>query len=99
MGFSISHGGTTATYSYTGVAEFGEEVKARASWMQWRRVKTLFAYRREAYFEIAPGEAALIGQALIDVAAKLPAEDAAMARKIGESALRAARAREWWVWS
>jgi hypothetical protein len=99
MGFAISHGGTTYTYSYTGIAEFGEALKAQANWKQWRRLKTLFARRREAYFEISPNEAALIGQTLVDVAGRLPAADEAMARKIGASALRAARAREPWVWS
>lgn len=103
MGWSISHGGARYAFSYSGVAEFRDHVKKAASWSQRRALKPVIDRRSGDPFSIKPRDAKAIGQALLDVAYRLPATPdgdwAGMARQIGESALRAARANEPWEWS
>lgn len=99
MGYSISHGGTKHGYSYLSISQFADQLKANAGWSEWRRLKRTFSPKADGYFTVPPGQAALIGQALLDATPRLPAEWRPMARQIGESALRAARAGETWVWS
>jgi hypothetical protein len=99
MVWSISHGGTKHGYSGGQIGELGDELKAVSGWAQWRRIKVLFNRRSGDPFSLSSAEAALAGQALLDTAGRLPADSAAMARQIGESALRAARAGHRWEWS
>ncbi len=100
MSWSISHGGTPrGTFSGTQIGELGDELKAKASWSQWRRVKAVFACRSGDPFDLAPAQAGLAGAALLAAAPRLSADSAANARQIGDSALRAARAGERWEWS
>lgn len=100
MSWSISHGGTPrGTFSGTQIGELGDELKAKASWSQWRRVKAVFTRRSGDPFDLAPAQAGLAGAALLEAASRLSADNAANARQIGESALRAARSNEKWEWS
>ncbi|MEV4424041.1 hypothetical protein AB0K23_01430 [Streptomyces sp. NPDC049602] len=103
MGWSISHGGTRYSFSYSGVAELREHIKKAAGWSQRRTLKPVTDRRSGDPFSITPRDAKAIGQALLDVASRLPSTSdddwAGMARQIGRSALRAASANEPWVWS
>jgi len=100
MSWSISHGGTPrGTFSGTQIGELGDELKAVASWQQWRRVKVVFSRRSGDPFDLSPEQAGLAGSALLEAASRLSADCASHACQIGESALRAARSGEPWVWS
>lgn len=99
MGWYISHGGTKHGYSYSSVADLGDELWALARWTEWRRIKVIFNRRSGDPFDISPTSAVQIGEALLKVADRLDAEWAQMARQIGNSAIRAASRREPWRWS
>ncbi|PVC73489.1 hypothetical protein [Streptomyces sp. CS081A] len=99
MGYRISHGGTESTLSALQIENLGREVKRAAGLTGWMTLRPLFAPRRDGYDEIAPAQAAKYGKALLKVADKLPGGWGKVARRIGESALRAASAGELWVWS
>lgn len=100
MSWSISHAGTPrGAFSGNQIGLLGDELQAKASWSQWRRLKAVFAPRSGDPFDVTPAQAALIGAALLEAAPRLSADNAANARQIGESALRAARSGQPWVWS
>ena len=103
MGWSISHGGTRYSFSYSGVANLRGHIKKAASWSQRRTLKPVIDRRSGDPFAIKPKDAKAIGQALLDIATRLPSTPdddwAGMARQIGQSALRAAQANEPWKWS
>ena len=102
MGFSISHGGTTSTLSGTQIYNLGQKLRPVASSFDWAAIALLFAPRSGDPFEVKPGEAERIGTALHRAAKSLRFWDrgwAAMAHQIADSALRAARSNEKWVWS
>lgn len=99
MGYRISHNGTESTLSALQIENLGLEVKRAAGFTGWRTLRPLFAPRRDGYEEIAPAQAAKYGKALLKVAGQLPDGWDQVARRIGESAERAARVNEPWVWS
>ncbi|MBB4985005.1 DUF7739 domain-containing protein [Streptomyces nymphaeiformis] len=99
MGYRISHNGTESTLSYLQIEQLGVEVKRAASTFGWMTLRPLFAPSRDGYMEIDAAQAAKHGKALLKVAGKLPDGWDRIARRIGESAERAARANEPWVWS
>ncbi|MFC8009132.1 DUF7739 domain-containing protein [Streptomyces cinereoruber] len=99
MGYRISHDGTESTLSALQIENLGREVKRAAGLAGWMSLRPLFAPRRDGYEEIPPAQAAKYGKALLKVAGKLPDGWGKVARQIGESAERAARANQAWVWS
>lgn len=99
MGYRISHEGTESTLSALQIENLGIEVKRAASLASWVTLRALFSPRRDGYKEIAPAQAAKYGKALLKVAGELPDGWDQVARRIGESAERAARANQPWVWS
>lgn len=99
MGYRISHDGTESTLSALQIENLGVEVKRAAGLTGWMPLRPLFSPRRDGYEEIAPAQAAKYGKALLKVVDKLPDGWDRIARRIGQSALRAASAREPWVWS
>lgn len=99
MGYRISHGGTKSTLSALQIENLGIEVKRAAGITGWMTLRPLFAPRRDGYEEISPVQAAKYGKALLKVSGKLPDGWDRIARQIGESAERAARAGQTWVWS
>lgn len=99
MGYCISHDGTQSTLSALQIANLGIEVKRAAGLTGWMTLRPLFSPRRDGYEEIAPAQAGRYGKALLTVAGKLPDGWDRIARQIGESAERAARANQMWVWS
>ena len=102
MGFSISHGGTRHSISYSRVEDLFDRLEEVASRGQRRTLKPILSRRSgEALFSVAPRTAADIGATLIDLAPLLPRDDdwQGMATLFGQSALRAAQANEPWVWS
>ncbi|MER7517804.1 hypothetical protein [Streptomyces sp. NPDC126499] len=99
MGYRISHDGTESTLSATQIMELGVEVKRAASFTTWVTLRPLFSPRRDGYEEIPPARAVKYGKALLKVAGSLPRGWDRIARRIGESAVRASDANELWVWS
>lgn len=100
MTWDISHGGSRNGYSYSGMAEFISHLKRYASWTQKRPLRPLLVRRSGDPFSIAPRDARKIGLELLAVAPRLPVTTTddwgAMARQIGQSAIRAADAGEPW---
>lgn len=102
MGWYISHGGTKHGYSYTSVADLGEKLQRVAGRSEWPTLAPLFAPRSGDPFELEPWQAEAIGASLHRAASALKIWDrtwATMARQIADSALRAAKAGEYWRWS
>lgn len=99
MGYRISHEGTESTLSALQIENLGAEVKRAAGFFEWRTLAPLFSPYRDGYSEIGPEAAGRYGKALVTVSSKLPGGWERIARQIGESGQRAARANETWVWS
>lgn len=102
MTWSISHGGTQYGYSYSGIAELGERLMQAAGPTDQTHLRLIFSPRSGDPFEIEPWQAAEVGASLHRAARGLKFWDrswAAMARQIADSALRAAKAGEYWRWS
>ena len=99
MGWNISHGGTQHGYSYSGVAELAHRCSGILTRQDLAKVSAVMGRRSGDPFWVRPKEAKGAGEALLLAASYLPADWAAMARQIGESALRAAYLDEPWRWS
>ena len=99
MTWNISHGGTKNGYSYSGVSELGDEVKRVVGWREWRHLKVIFDRRSGDPFAVPPRKAQQVATALLQTVGLLPADFAAMAVQIRESAFRAAGRNEPWEWS
>lgn len=99
MTWDISHGGTKLGYSYSDITELYQWLGAILRPADMQTVRPVFARRSGDPFKVKPKEAEQVGNALLLAAAYLPAEWAQMARQIGDSALRAARAGQKWEWS
>lgn len=102
MGYSISHGGSPGvTFSTLAIENIGEQLQQVLGWYDWRQVKPIFGGPLRDYPELNPGLAARVGTILVKAAQhpQMSEEWRYHVRQIGDSALRAARAREPWVWS
>ncbi|MFJ6348643.1 hypothetical protein ACIQKB_04100 [Streptomyces sp. NPDC092046] len=99
MGWNISHGGTKHGYSYSGVAELSHRCSGILTRQDLVKVSIVMGRRSGDPFKVRPKEARDAGEALLLAASYLPADWAAMARQIGESALLAASSNEPWEWS
>lgn len=102
MGWSISHGGTASTLSGTQIHNLGQKLQAAARPADSAVLARLFVSRPGDAFSVKPQEAEKIGNALHSAANRLRFWDrdwAEMARRIGDSALLAARLGEPWRWS
>ena len=99
MGWNISHGGTRYGYSYSGVAELAQRCSGILTRQDYRDVSAVLCRHSADPFKVQPKQAALAGHALLLAANHLPPDWAAMARQIGQSALRAASTGEPWRWS
>lgn len=99
MGWNISHGGTKYGYSYSGMAELAQRCSGILTRQDWAHVSAVMGRRSGDPFKVQPKQAAKAGGALLLAANHLPADWAQMARQIGQSALRAAQAKQPWEWS
>ncbi|MEU2075444.1 hypothetical protein [Streptomyces sp. NPDC013489] len=99
MGWYISHGGTRHGYSGSGVEELVHRCSGILTRADQRTIASALRPHSGDPFKVKPKQAKQVGDALLLAASYLPAEWAAMARQIGESALRAASANESWEWS
>ncbi|MFC8273772.1 hypothetical protein ACFUJR_14865 [Streptomyces sp. NPDC057271] len=99
MGWNISHGGTKYGYSYSGMAELARRCSGILTRQDWAHVSAVMGRRSGDPFKVQPEQAQKVGDALLLAAGYLPDDWAAMAQQIGQSAIRAAKARESWEWS